>query len=246
MTLEITENLSPNFNDRRDQAKPEFLILHYTGTLSAEEAQQHYLNTDPNHFAGPVSPHYMIDEKGHITRFVPEDKRAWHAGASYWDGKTDINSLSIGIELVNPGHENGYQPFPEAQIETLIKLCKDILGRHDIPPHQVLGHSDIAPARKKDPGELLPWALLAENGIGLWPAPTAKEKEESQTHAETADKLLEAYGYDPKEDTNVLIKAFQRHFHTELFERQDDLGQLTEETLARLYNLTQQKNSLVC
>ena len=119
--------------------------------------------------AAKVSAHYTIDEDGTVYAHVPEARRAWHAGVSFWAGESDINARSIGIELVNPGHEYGYRAFPEAQIAALIALCHGILARHPIPPARVLGHSDVAPARKEDPGELFPWARLAKAGIGLWP-----------------------------------------------------------------------------
>ncbi len=134
------------------------IVIHYTGMKMAEDALQRLCNP-----AAEVSAHYMIDEDGSIYRLVAEDKRAWHAGVSEWDGITDINSVSIGIELVNPGHEFGYREFPPAQMEALAALCKDIVSRHEIKT--VLGHSDVAPSRKQDPGELFDWNWLAGQGI---------------------------------------------------------------------------------
>ena len=137
---------------------------------------------------------------------MPEERRAWHAGISYWAGARDINARSIGIELVNPGHEFGYRAFPEAQIAALIALSKDILARHAIPPWRVLGHSDVAPARKDDPGELFPWARLAAEGIGLWPSPGSDPGEGA------VPGLLAHCGYDPDAPAEKIITAFQRHF----------------------------------
>ena len=144
----------------------DMLVLHYTGMRSAAEALRRL--TSPE---AAVSAHYLIDEDGAVWRLVPEERRAWHAGVSYWRGRRDINSASIGIELVNPGHEFGYRAFPEAQVAALEVLCRDVLSRYQIPPRHVLGHSDVAPARKDDPGELFPWRRLARAGIGLWPEP---------------------------------------------------------------------------
>ncbi len=124
--------------------------------------------------AAKVSAHYTIDEDGIVYAHVPEDQRAWHAGAAYWAGADNINARSIGIELVNPGHEFGYRPFPPAQIQSLIALAREILGRHAIPLARVLGHSDVAPSRKDDPGELFPWEALAQSGIGVWAGPHRK------------------------------------------------------------------------
>lgn len=149
---------SPNFNERIGYAAPNMIVLHYTGMKTAKDALERLC--DP---AAEVSAHYVIDEDGTLYQLVDEEKRAWHAGVSKWDGETDINSASIGIELVNPGHEFGYRAFPAAQMEALAKLCKDIMTRHDI--QTVLGHSDIAPERKQDPGELFDWQWLADAGV---------------------------------------------------------------------------------
>src|SRR6185437_14636545 len=180
------ERPSPNQDDR-GVAKVDMLVLHYTGMPSAEAALNRLC--DPT---AKVSAHYAIDEEGTIYAMVPEDRRAWHAGISYWAGGRDINARSIGIELVNPGHEFGYRAFAEPQIASLITLCRDILARHAIPAWRVLGHSDVAPMRKDDPGELFPWARLAEAGIGLWPT-----KGNDPGESAVAD-LLVRYGYDPE------------------------------------------------
>ena len=189
---------SPNFDDRPAGLGVDMLVLHYTGMRTAAEALDRLC--DP---AAQVSAHYAIDEEGTLTRLVPEDKRAWHAGVAFWGGRTDINARSVGIELVNPGHEFGYRPFPEAQMAALESLCQDILARHPIPARNVVGHSDVAPRRKTDPGELFDWKRLADRGIGLWPAPRAT--------GEGATALLAACGYET-EDLAASLAAFQRHF----------------------------------
>src|SRR5258708_29166259 len=155
---------SPNF-DARPMATPvDILLLHYTGMETGAAAVGRLCDPDAK-----VSAHYTVDEDGTIFSHVREECRAWHAGVSYWAGDRDINARSIGIEIVNPGHEFGYRSFPDAQIEAVIRLAQDIFSRHPIPAERVLGHSDVAPARKLDPGELFPWGELALAGIGLWP-----------------------------------------------------------------------------
>jgi N-acetylmuramoyl-L-alanine amidase len=163
--MNIIEGPSPNHDPRADGAAVDILVLHYTGMRTAEEALSRLC--DPQ---AKVSSHYTIDRDGTVYRHVAEELRARHAGVSYWAGVWDVNSHSIGIELVNPGHEFGYIPFAEAQIDALIDLSRGILARHPaITPSRVVGHSDVAPNRKEDPGELFPWAKLAQHGIGLWP-----------------------------------------------------------------------------
>lgn len=178
------------------------LVLHYTGMETCDEARARLC--DPE---AAVSAHYLIDEDGTVERLVDEDKRAWHAGVSWWRGAMDVNGRSIGIELVNPGHEFGYRPFPDAQMEALIALSQSIVARHPIPPANVVGHSDVAPRRKTDPGELFDWKRLAEAGVGLWvddaPSVTASQTE--------VTAMLAAYGYDVS-DLEAAIQAFQRHF----------------------------------
>ena len=191
---------SPN-HDSRGGIPVSMLVLHYTGMASAEAALSRLC--DP---AAKVSAHYTVDEYGTVYAHVPEDRRAWHAGLSYWAGIRDVNAHSIGIELVNPGHEFGYRAFPDAQIAALTCLCNAILARHAIPAGQVLRHSDVAPARKEDPGELFPWRQLAGAGIGLWPA---------AGDAEVGAEALDRYGYDPEAPLEKRIIAFQRHFRPE-------------------------------
>ena len=156
---------SPNRDDRPADAAPvDTLVLHYTGMVSAEAALERL--TAPE---AKVSAHWCIGEDGTLWRLVPEEQRAWHAGLSEWRGRRSVNDVSIGIELVNPGHEHGYRPFPPAQMDVLLDLARAIVARHAIDPRNVVAHSDIAPERRQDPGELFDWARLAEAGIGLWP-----------------------------------------------------------------------------
>ncbi len=160
----IVDRPSANFDARPEGAAVDILVVHYTGMETAEAALDRLM--DP---AAKVSAHYLIDEDGTLYRLVEEDRRAWHAGVASWRGATDVNARSIGIELVNPGHEFGYRPFPEAQTGALIDLAADIVARHRIPARNVVGHADVAPRRKMDPGELFDWPRLAAAGIGLWP-----------------------------------------------------------------------------
>jgi N-acetylmuramoyl-L-alanine amidase len=191
------ERPSPNFEARPGPV--DILLLHYTGMQTAEAALARLC--DP---VAKVSCHWLIDEDGTVYRLVDEERRAWHAGVSFWAGERDINSRSIGIELVNPGHEWGYRPFPPSQMAALAALATGILARHAIPPTRILGHSDVAPARKQDPGELFDWAWLASRGIGLWPAADAPGK-----MIEPAAGLA-AIGY---ENAAVeVVTAFQRRY----------------------------------
>jgi len=203
---------SPNHDSRghddRGGTAIDMLVLHYTGMPTAKEALTRLC--DPG---AKVSAHYTIDEDGTVYAHVPEERRAWHAGVAYWAGATDVNARSIGIELVNPGHEFGYRDFPQHQIAALTGLCREILARHPIPSWRVLGHSDVAPARKDDPGELFPWERLAKAGIGLWP----------QTGAgELGADALSQFGYDPNAPQEKVVTAFQRHFRPKKLDGQWD------------------------
>jgi N-acetylmuramoyl-L-alanine amidase len=213
---------SPN-HDARAAGKPvDILLLHYTGMPSAEGALAWL--TDP---ASKVSSHYFVDEEGRISALVDEGRRAWHAGKSFWAGERDINSRSIGIEIANPGHEFGYRAFPETQIEAVIALCRGVLARHPIPPERVLAHSDVAPARKADPGELFPWARLAAAGVSHWveplpiaPGPVLKRGDGGAGVADLKQRFRNyGYGLDavPEFDavTEAVVIAFQRHFRPE-------------------------------
>lgn len=213
---------SPNWDERR--APVSIVVLHYTGMPTAAEALERL--TDPE---AKVSAHYLIDEDGTVTRLVPEGKRAWHAGRSYWRGITDVNSASIGIELVNPGHEFGYRPFPEAQMAALIRLLADIVWRHDIELGNIVGHSDIAPTRKTDPGELFDWPRLARFGLAL---PTPRPRIRLLHENPGAFYLgLERFGYDIS-DGHAAIRAFQRRFRPKTID-----GELDGEVGALLFEL---------
>ncbi|MEM7223906.1 MAG: N-acetylmuramoyl-L-alanine amidase [Pseudomonadota bacterium] len=201
--MEIRQRPSPNHNARPDGQAVDILLLHYTGMESADAALERLV--DP---AAQVSAHYIIDEAGAVTQMVAEDRRAWHAGVASWSGDSDVNGRSIGIELVNPGHELGYRDFPEPQMTSLISLAKEILARHPIPPARVLGHSDVAPLRKLDPGERFDWARLAAIGIGLWPAFIG-----TRGDPDALEHDLARFGYGFLEtDPSAVIAAFQRHY----------------------------------
>jgi len=200
----VTSYSSPNFDERPDGTPIDMLVIHYTGMQSAEAALQRLC--DP---AAKVSAHYVIDEDGAVIELVEEDKRAWHAGVAFWRGQTDINARSIGIELVNPGHEFGYRDFTEFQMAALETLAADILSRHAVPPRNVVGHSDVAPARKQDPGELFDWQRLAKAGIGLWNEEGPEEISEGD--GEGVEEMLATFGYDVT-DPDAAMTAFQRHF----------------------------------
>ena len=193
---------SPHF-DERDGTPVSILVLHSTGMESADAALQRL--TDP---AAKVSSHYMVAEDGTVMRLVPEDKRAWHAGASWWRGVKNVNSASVGIEIVNPGHEFGYRPFTAPQMEAVLLLTKEIVERHGILPINVVGHSDVAPARKDDPGELFDWPLLARHGLALGPVKPGADPLWSDAGTVMA---LERFGYDVA-DGAAAVRAFQRHF----------------------------------
>ena len=210
--VSIIETPSPNFNER--QLPVSMIVLHYTGMQSAEAALARL--TDP---AAEVSAHYLIDEDGTIHRLVAEDKRAWHAGQSHWRGITDVNSASIGIELVNPGHEFGYREFAPAQIEALIPLLAEIKDRYEITRGSIVGHSDIAPTRKQDPGEFFPWAQLARLRLAL-PRPTKNLMDPLWSDAGFL-LALERFGYEVT-DKLAAVVAFQRRFRPELIDGEID------------------------
>ena len=234
--LEVIEAPSPNFDARI--APPDILVLHYTGMPSGEEALARL--RDPQ---AKVSAHYMVEEDGRIFRLVPEERRAWHAGVSFWKGERNINGVSIGIEIVNPGHEFGYRDFPDAQVAAVIALLSDIRSRWDIPDSRILGHSDVAPDRKEDPGERFPWRRLAEAGHGFWAEGEAAPGP-ALTVGDTGPGVfilqagLTRLGYDcaPSESfderTATVIRAFQRHWRPEGVD-----GLADGETRARLMGL---------
>ncbi len=199
---------SPNHGPRHSNTI-DMLVIHYTGMQSAQGALERLC--DP---AAQVSAHYLIDEDGTLYALVNENLRAWHAGLSFWRGHTDINSRSIGIELVNPGHEYGYRQFPQPQVDALIELGLNLVKRHPIPARNVVGHSDIAPSRKQDPGELFPWPNLALRGLGAWP------RAEACGDLPLMDALT-LWGYDVA-DEQAAITAFQRHYRPSAINGRDD------------------------
>ncbi|MGB8363221.1 MAG: N-acetylmuramoyl-L-alanine amidase [Rhizomicrobium sp.] len=211
MAVRIVERPSPNHDERPQGAPIDMLLLHYTGMKTAQEALSRLCDAQAK-----VSAHYTIDCDGRIYAHVPEARRAWHAGVSYWAGERNVNARSIGIEIVNPGHEFGYEPFATPQIGALMDLAGEILARHPIPAHRVLGHSDVAPARRQDPGELFPWAQLAEFGIGLWPFSGFGPTETDAPLAADFENNLRRFGYGIAPDVDVsleaVVTAFQRHW----------------------------------
>jgi N-acetylmuramoyl-L-alanine amidase len=236
---------SPNHGERLGKT-PDCLILHYTG-METEEAALTRL-CDP---AAEVSCHYAIGADGTIVQLVPEARRAWHAGRSFWAGERDMNSVSIGIELMNGGHDFGLPPYPDAQIAALIELGRDILSRHAIPSSRVLGHSDIAPFRKRDPGEHFPWAELAAAGVGHYAVPqpggneTTLERGSSDERVEGLQGMLAIYGYEISvtglygKKTEVIVAAFQRHFRQALVN-----GKADHATVATLRDLLATRSRL--
>jgi N-acetylmuramoyl-L-alanine amidase len=206
--MRLIETPSTNFDERPQGLAVDMLVLHYTGMRSRDEALERLC--DP---AAKVSAHYLIDENGDVYHLVGEDKRAWHAGVSAWRGQTNINARSIGIELVNPGHEFGYRAFPKVQMEALAALGREVLSRHPIAPRNVVGHADVAPSRKQDPGELFDWRGLAQAGVGLWPGlgPAPEGQDIIPPQAVHLIPRLAHYGYDIS-DADAAVQAFQRHF----------------------------------
>ena len=202
--------------------RPEIVVLHYTGMETGDAAEAWLC--DP---VSEVSSHYLVHEDGRVMQMVRESDRAWHAGKSSWRGRTDINSLSIGIEIVNPGHAFGYRDFPAAQIEAVIALCRGIAKRHGVHPDNVLAHSDVAPGRKVDPGEKFPWKALAAAGVGHYvdPSPMGHGRFLSSgdrgRFVEALQAMLALYGYGVEISgifdlqTKIVVEAFQRHFRPE-------------------------------
>ncbi|GHE46832.1 N-acetylmuramoyl-L-alanine amidase [Camelimonas fluminis] len=225
---------SPNHGERTGGQAPRLLILHYTGMPDAGEALQRLCNP-----VAEVSAHYFVFENGHVVQMVPEARRAWHAGASFWNGVTDVNSASIGVEIANAGHPGGLPPYPDAQIAAVTRLAQDIIQRWSILPGNVLAHSDVAPLRKEDPGELFPWERLAQAGVGHWvrPAPVSGGRflspGESGPPVEALQAMLALYGYgvdmngDYDASTEAAVRAFQRHFRPELVDGVADASTIT-------------------
>ena len=217
------ERLSPNYDER--VAPISMVVIHYTEMENATAALDRL--TDPE---SKVSAHYLISEAGEVTRLVPEDKRAWHAGVSYWRGETDVNGGSVGIELDHPGHALGYREFSEAQFGALAPLVSAIVKRYDVPRANVVGHSDVAPQRKIDPGELFPWARLAQLGLCL-PRPTRLELGDPFDNDSAFYLAMERFGYDVS-DGRKAVEAFQRRWRPEQID-----GEIDGEIRAILFQL---------
>jgi len=225
---------SPNHGERKNGRRPDMVVLHYTGMPDAGEALQWLCNP-----VSEVSAHYFVFEDGRVLQLVPEARRAWHAGVSFWAGETDINSCSIGIEIANVGHIGGMPSFPAEQIERVTVLTKDICTRWSIRPDRVLAHSDVAPGRKQDPGELFPWDELHRAGVGHWvkPAPIRDgrffARGDQGMPVEALQAMLAMYGYGLKitgtfdEDTEKVVTAFQRHFRPERVDGVADASTIT-------------------
>jgi N-acetylmuramoyl-L-alanine amidase len=232
VTIQVRDLPSPNHDTRPTETPIDMLILHYTGMQTAQAAIERLC--DP---AAQVSSHYLVDEDGAILRLVPEVRRAWHAGLSVWRGHTALNARSVGIEIVNPGHEWGYRDFPVLQLAAVCDLCLDILGRHPIPQRNVVAHSDVAPARKQDPGEKFDWEALACNGVGLWPdgVPDAGTGDPIRDAAGLIPvrSALATIGYDIASDGPMdpalatVLGAFQRHWRPEAVTGAADIGTRT-------------------
>jgi N-acetylmuramoyl-L-alanine amidase len=211
--LSVRERPSPNQDDRPSGVPIDTLILHYTGMRTAREAIERLC--DP---VARVSSHYVIDEDGTILRLVPEERRAFHAGVSHWRGHSELNGRSIGIEIVNPGHEWGYRDFAALQMAAVCDLCLEILARHPIPARNVVAHSDVAPDRKDDPGEKFDWQGLAANGVGLWP------KDGTAEPVSDVWKALADIGYRVDLDLPIVLRAFQRHWWQDAVSGELDAG----------------------
>jgi N-acetylmuramoyl-L-alanine amidase len=226
----IRDRISPNQAYRGEPPRIDMLVLHYTGMTTAAAALDRLCDPEAR-----VSAHYVVEENGAIWRLVPEVRRAFHAGRSCWEGESDLNTVSIGIETVNPGHEWGYRQFAPEQMTAVEHLCRDILSRNPIPPHRIVGHSDIAPDRKSDPGELFDWPRLARAGIGVWPQTRpdlvrARGRGIGVVERAAALADLAAIGYcvRPGIETEA-VAAFQRRFRPERWD-----GRLDGETSQRL------------
>ena len=213
--FKIIPQPSPNFNERPNGRSPDLLVMHYTGMQTGAEALTRLC--DPR---VEVSAHYLVETDGRIYQLVDEDKRAWHAGVSHWQGEDNINDRSIGIEIVNKGHEFGYEDFPEMQMVAVEALASDIITRHNICPTRVVGHSDIAPSRKQDPGEKFDWSRLANQGVGIWPHVSGADMvvNEDITRFSALKEQFIAVGYNiTASDSNdaaikAVVTAFQRHW----------------------------------
>lgn len=230
---------SPNHGERVGGRRPDMILLHYTGMETAVSALDWLCREESQ-----VSCHYFVHEDGRIDQLVPEERRAWHAGKSFWKGETDVNSCSIGIEIANAGHPGGLPDFPDAQIAAVAELCRDCGDRWQIAPERVLAHSDVAPIRKVDPGENFPWNVLFRRGVGHWvePAPVGGgrffQRGDRGQPVEALQSMLSLYGYgievtgDFCERTEGAVAAFQRHFRQSRVDGIADVS--TIDTLHRL------------
>jgi N-acetylmuramoyl-L-alanine amidase len=230
---------SPNHGERANGRQPDIILLHYTGMGTADQALSWLCNEQSQ-----VSSHYFVYEDGRVLQLVPEERRAWHAGKSLWAGEDDINSCSIGIEIANAGHPGGLPPFPDVQIEAVTELCRDCGARWSIAPERVLGHSDVAPVRKVDPGENFPWEKLYLDGVGHWIPPAQIsggrffQRGDHGQPVEALQAMLALYGYGIEvsgefcDRTKGVVEAFQRHFRPALVDGAADFS--TIDTLHRL------------
>lgn len=230
---------SSNFGDRRNNVQPDLIVLHYTGMPDTDAALRRLCGAGTE-----VSAHYLVREDGRVVQCVREAHRAWHAGESSWGGDTDVNSRSIGIEIANPGHDWGYPDFPRRQLAAVIALCRGIMIRRGIPAHRVVGHSDVAPSRKQDPGEKIPWGLFAQSGVGVWTDPAPLAQDEGLTIGARGEPVialqrsLASFGYgvpttgDYDIPTRDVVMAFQRHFRPARID-----GIADRSTVATLQNL---------
>ena len=239
--MKFIDKPSPNFNDRKTEVK--YLVMHFTGMKSLPEVIDRL--RDP---AAEVSAHYLIDEDGNIYRMVDEGKRAWHAGTSSWQGERDMNSASIGIEIQN----NGDKPFAAAQIDALIALSRDIMKRHNIAPENVVGHSDIAPDRKVDPGPHFPWRRLAAHGIGRYPEPNLRDRFNAAAAARNPQRLrklfaragdgVDAFGKDSP-TLQELTAAFQSRYQPHVFSTPGKIGRADAQTVSLLRAVARQQRA---
>jgi N-acetylmuramoyl-L-alanine amidase len=207
---------SPNFEPRPQGVPLDMIVLHYTDMLNAEEALERLC--DPQ---AKVSAHFLISKEGELYQLVDPKHRAWHAGVSSWEGQGDINSRSIGVELDNLGHTFGPEPFSKVQMKTLLALLEELTQTYGIQPHRIVGHSDVAPGRKKDPGEWFPWHVLAEKGFGFWPQEKMASQHISVVPKMSIEEMQQAFsdiGYECAktgvwdEESQAVCLAFQRHF----------------------------------
>jgi N-acetylmuramoyl-L-alanine amidase len=239
--LPIERHPSPNHGPRPHDASIDMLVLHYTGMRTGAEALARLC--DP---AEQVSAHYLVEEDGRVLSLVPEDRRAWHAGLSCWRGVRDVNSRSIGIELVHPGHAWGYRPFRDRQVTAVVALCQAIVARYPMPACNVVGHSDVSPNRKEDPGEAFPWSLLAAHGVGLMPKSASPAFPAAPPPLSAVQEALASYGYEVGVTgsfdlaTRNAVLAFQRHFRPECLD-----GQFDRDCAARLGDLLRQAGCAV-